>query len=154
MENATKALIIVAGVLIGIMILSLGVALFGSMQNYVQQTNDKIEINAQNAFNTQFLNYDRDDLTIQDIISVTNLAQQNNVSHNVTLDASSRFDPSVYYVTILLDDGTHGERAIESDIQDTMEEFLRNHIEDKFECTEVQMSEITGRVFVMTFEKK
>ena len=42
MENATKALLMAAGVLIGIVILSLGVYLYGTIGNYVQMSQEEI----------------------------------------------------------------------------------------------------------------
>lgn len=104
MENATKALFIVAGVLIGMMILSLGVALYYSLQGYISDTQDTMEQNANNQFNTQFLNYInmqpdnagtvtvsgqryRIDfrLRVQDIITAANIAYQNNIEHNADI---------------------------------------------------------------------
>ena len=57
MENATKALLIAAGVLIGMMILSLGVALFYALNGYIEDTQQTMEENALSRFNTQFLKY-------------------------------------------------------------------------------------------------
>lgn len=101
MENATKALFIATGVLIGLMILSLGIALYYSLQGYISDTQDTMELNANSQFNTQFLNYInmqpdtsgtvtyneekyRIDfkLRIQDIITAANIAYQNNIEHN------------------------------------------------------------------------
>ena len=45
MENAVKALYMAAGVLIGIMILSLAVVLFSSLQGYMEETNKQIMFN-------------------------------------------------------------------------------------------------------------
>ena len=42
MENATKALLMAAGVLIGIVILSLGVYLYGTIGNYVQMSQEEM----------------------------------------------------------------------------------------------------------------
>ena len=57
MENATKALLIAAGVLIGMIILSMGVYLFSGISSYMSETQEIIENNAINKFNTQFFNY-------------------------------------------------------------------------------------------------
>ena len=43
MENAVKALLIAAGVLIGVMVLSLGVALFSSLSEFSVNTQKQIE---------------------------------------------------------------------------------------------------------------
>ena len=57
MENATKALLIAAGVLIGIMVISLGVSLYVSLGSYVDSTKEQLELNEISKFNTQFLKY-------------------------------------------------------------------------------------------------
>ena len=57
MENATKALLMAAGVLIGIVILSLGVYLYGTIGNYVQMSQEEMNNQALIKFNTQFYNY-------------------------------------------------------------------------------------------------
>lgn len=79
MENASKALIMAAGVLIGVLILSLAVYLF------TQFGSTSAQIHAQKAerqvvqFNSQFTSYlDKNDLTIYDVITVAGYAIENN----------------------------------------------------------------------------
>ena len=79
MENASKALIMAGGVLIGVLIISLAVYLFVSFG----QTS--AEINSQNAqkqisqFNSQFTSYEgNNQLTIHDVVTVANFAMENN----------------------------------------------------------------------------
>ena len=40
MENATKALMIASGVLIGVMIISLGISLYASLSGYVESSQE------------------------------------------------------------------------------------------------------------------
>ena len=75
MENATKALLMAAGVLIGIVILSLGVYLYGTIGNYVQMSQEEMNNQALIKFNTQFYNYtaiENQQYTFQDIITIAN----------------------------------------------------------------------------------
>ena len=59
MENASKALIMAAGVLLGLMILGALVLLFNNLSTY-QQTNQHIELESQIVeFNNHFITYDR-----------------------------------------------------------------------------------------------
>lgn len=76
MENATKALYIAAGVLMGIMILSLGVILFSSLQSYIDEYKEEIEFNELNTFNNKYQKYvaTEQNLTIQNIITVAGIA--------------------------------------------------------------------------------
>ena len=110
MENATKAMLIAAGVLIGIMIISLGVALFAELDIYVESSYEQIRFNEQNSFNAKFTQYIRNDLTIHDVITAANLANENNNFYNAT--EAERGNQGTFYVAVYLN-GT----AIESDIQ-------------------------------------
>lgn len=79
MENASKALLMAAGVLIGIVIVSLGVYLFFVFGNYASNTQSKIDSTQVAQFNDKFMKYNGlTDLTIQDIITAKNYALENN----------------------------------------------------------------------------
>lgn len=87
MENASKALVMAGGVLIGIMIMSLAVYLF------IDFGSTSAEINTQNAqkqltqFNAQFTSYEgKDGLTIYDVITVAGYANENNIYYKDSLD--------------------------------------------------------------------
>ena len=105
MENATKALIMAAGVLVGMMIISLGVYLYFSLSDYVTITQESIENNALAKFNSQFtkyINYNGSaklfDVTIQDIVTVANIAYENNRDYN--LDATAKNNINTLYVNV------------------------------------------------------
>ena len=79
MENASKALIIAGGVLIGVLIISLAVYLF------VTFGQTSAEINSENSqkqlaqFNAKFTVYEgKENITIYDIITVAGYANENN----------------------------------------------------------------------------
>jgi len=55
MENASKALIMAASILIGVMIISVGVALFNSFGGFSKDIMTGIEETQVAEFNTQFL---------------------------------------------------------------------------------------------------
>ena len=79
MENASNALLIAAGVLIGIMILSIAIFLFANFSSTSRDVQATITANQLQEFNAQFNIYaNRNDLTIYDVISIANLAKQNN----------------------------------------------------------------------------
>ena len=77
MENATKALLIAAGVMIGVILISLFTYFYSnaiSMQSTYETT---LETNRINKINTAFTKYNgRKDLTAQDIVTIYNLAQE------------------------------------------------------------------------------
>lgn len=74
MENASKALYMAAGVLIGMMILGVFVYLFRTGGNMSQKYDEKQLQNQLQLFNSKFENYYKNNNTIMDMISVTNLA--------------------------------------------------------------------------------
>ena len=92
MENASRALMMAAGVLIGLMILSLAVYLitsFGSASAEAHRTNEQNRIN---EFNTQFTQYEgRQDITIHDIVTVVNLARSNNETYELESQTDSNY---------------------------------------------------------------
>lgn len=153
MENATKALLIAAGVLIGVMILSLAVALYSELDAYVEISNEKIEFNELNAFNTQFTKYinyigteKQFDLTIQDVVTATNIAYENNLDYNATVDL--RGNPSTLYVAIYLDG-----RSIENDIHEKTSNLLTDNLGKTYKCesNNVKYSQATGRIYEVYF---
>lgn len=95
MENASKALIMAASILLGVMIISIGVVLFNIFSTY--STNAQKELNSKQVgeFNEQFLKYvsytnssmppaEREEkriiLTAHDVISIASLAKENNIN--------------------------------------------------------------------------
>ena len=58
MENATKALLIAAGVLIGIIILSMLLLGYNQISNYYQQQSDNLSLRQIVELNKKFTNYD------------------------------------------------------------------------------------------------
>lgn len=78
MENASKALLMAAGVLIGVIIMSLAVYLFVSFGSDSAQINKQIEEQQIEQFNSQFTSYEGKECTIYDVITLANLASDNN----------------------------------------------------------------------------
>lgn len=72
MENAAKALLIAAGVLIAILVLSLLVVAYTQMSDYYQQQHEAVIIEQTKEFNSQFENYNRKQIRGSDIISLMN----------------------------------------------------------------------------------
>lgn len=160
MENAVKALYMAAGVLIGIMILSLAVVLFSSLQGYMEETNKQIMFNEVTRFNAKYTKYVDTELTIQDIITVAGEAYENNKSYNID---PSKWDesPNSLYIAIYLDDT---EKSIDKKMGEN-NEIVRLLNEGttvggnstkikKYKCSNnsVEYSGNTGRIISMKFE--
>ncbi|MBQ2835545.1 MAG: hypothetical protein IJE68_01755 [Clostridia bacterium] len=147
MENAVKALLIAAGVLIGIMIISLGVSLYTSLSKYVESTQDEIAIKGTQQFNeqfTRFINYDdytkttQFTLTIQDIVTAANTAYENNLKTD-------------YYVTINMS----GITNLENKINSKSAELLSSELGKQYRCgyADVKINTTTNRVYEVNFHE-
>ena len=166
MEDASKALLISAGVLIGILILSLGVYLYYSLGTYITVNQETMNKNELNQFNTQFIkyiNYEEStgtievskiefDLTIHDVVTVANLAYENNRKYNMT-SLTENYDESTLYVSVNADiakeDGTIEYRQhLEKQINVESSDILKNNINQKYICriSDITYSSITGRI--------
>ncbi len=77
MENAAKALIIAGGVLIAIMIISLGIYLFQSAGRLSVEYDEKLSTDAINIHNNKFLTYAKD-INAQDMVTLINMIEENN----------------------------------------------------------------------------
>lgn len=152
MENAVKALYMAAGVLIGIMILSLAVVLFSSLQGYMEETNKQIMFNEVTRFNAKYTKYVDTELTIQDIITVAGEAYENNKSYNIDPNAWNESSNSLYIAIYLENNGRIDQKMVENG---EMVELLGNNNASvqKYKCanSDVEYSENTGKIFKMTF---
>ena len=173
MENASKALMISAGVLVGILILSLGVSLYYSLGTYINANQERMNANELSQFNTQFIKYinyqeqtgpiDRDkiefELTIHDVVTAANLAYENNRQYNLTSNTEV-YDETTLYVTvnaeITKEDGSSQYRQnLEKTINTESAEILKNNLDEKYICSinDIYYSSVTGRVCSITFKK-
>lgn len=84
MENASKALLIAGGVLIAVLVLSLGVYFARNISDSASKIYSNLDDTERTEFNQQFLIYeDKDDLTVADVATIINLANDSNSSGNV-----------------------------------------------------------------------
>jgi len=146
MENATQALLISAGVLIGILILSLGVYLFTTMGGYAAETQEKIDRNNVNKFNDEFLRYSGlNELTIQDVITVKNYALENNKKDGNYNPDVNRASTNNDYIDVFID----GNLILKENDQ----QLLKNKMEKKYTCR-VEINSGTGLVNRVHFNER
>lgn len=162
MENATQALIIAAGVLVGILILSLAVYLANTMGGYAANTQKQIENDSIAQFNNEFLKYSRqEELTMQDIITVKNYALENNRkagNYNPTSNAYRAADNNDYIDVFYAESKAmaHMESALilhkddEQLLKEEMQRINEGKEAKRFSC-EVVISDISGRVSKVYF---
>lgn len=147
MENASQALIIAAGVLLGILILTLGSYLYYTFGGYVSNSQAEIAKNVVAQFNDQFLKYDKhNDITIQDIVTVKNTALQNNYKYsdyNITIRAAGNNKFVDVYIKNRLVLGDTDEELL-------LEELKHNGQTQKYSC-KVEINTQTARVYKVYF---
>lgn len=181
MENASKALMMIAEVLVGVMIISIGVYLFNEMGKYSAETTSKIEDTQIAQFNAQFLRYygkiSTDEgtttdipCTIHDIVGLANLANKINAQGGYTETENhplgSPSDSSGYVqISLKTDTGTY--RNLENETSDELIELIKQNdtivtgtnpdnidAEIKyFKCTGYYIAANTGMVNYMEFEE-
>ena len=79
MENASRALLMAATVLISVMVISLGTYLFTTFGTYSKNINKNLSAKQTQEFNAQFTKYEGGDpCTVYDIVTVINLAKNSN----------------------------------------------------------------------------
>lgn len=143
MENVTKALLIAAGVLIGIIILSLAVYLTNIIGAHAARTQEKIDSNAIAQFNEEFLKYNGfKNLTIQQVITLKNYALENNNKYFGYNWQSDRATGENDYIDVYL----KGNIILGSND----EILLKSEMNKKFKCS-VEVSSMTGRVYKIEF---
>ncbi len=80
MENATKALMMGVGMLIGVMLLSFLVYMFKFMSYYSGTVQSNLDAKELYEFNAKFEEYQRSDLIAQDVKSILNLVKDYNAN--------------------------------------------------------------------------
>lgn len=144
MENASKALIMAASILLGLMIISLGVALFNIFSKYSENAQKDLAERQIGSFNEEFLkhvSYTSTDMTPQeledkriiltahDVVSIANLAKQNNINYGF-YDADNNYttedkkSDSTNYIQIEVVDKNKRYANFEDASQEKYTEFL------------------------------
>ena len=110
MENASKALLMAASVLIGMIILTMGVYLYTTIGAYVRESQEQIERETINKFNVQFYNYlseENEIFSFQEIVTIANVAYENNYKYELptTKDSAEivkKYNGKNNYVQVVL----------------------------------------------------
>ena len=104
MENASKALLIAAAVLIVILIIAFGMRIFNSTGDTSGQAEDLASSQQMQTFNAQFTGYigaNRAGTVVRNLQVAVNNSNARNTQHNVTLTLPEAgiVDNSVYRIT-------------------------------------------------------
>lgn len=169
MENASKALLMAGGVLLAIMVISLGVLLFTSFGGTSSQIHDNIEKNQTNQFNSQFTSYiGKDNVTIHDVVSMAKLATQNNQNYEFAHRVATDVTGNDRYISVLCNNVSielgYNEHQTAEQRKSQMETHFNDLISNELSLVtanglpkydvQVQISDITERVYKVICNKK
>lgn len=140
MENASKALLIVGGVLIAMLILSIGVYLIGNLGNTADTYVTELDIVELNKYNSNFEVFiGRKDITAQEIVTLISLAKQKEQGTIIIVDGN--------------DCTSWNEQQKSEFLQNTIQEYKNNGNVTLFSYVEIVYDEINGKVSKMLFKK-
>lgn len=135
MENASKALIMAAEILFGVILLTIFVVAFSAWKNMSDGINENIELTKVQEFNSKFEVYMDKELTAYDIVTIVNMVNEFNY-------------PDVY-------DNKDDVEKIEiipkkylNDITNDTSEFIKNNNEKRYKITQIKYNEQTAKRFV------
>lgn len=84
MENASKALLMAASILVGLIILSLGIYLVNTFKSFSRNYNDSLELQKIEQFDAEFTSLAiRKNVSIHEIMTLTNYAKEFNTLNNI-----------------------------------------------------------------------
>ncbi len=175
MENASKALLMAGGMLIALVILALLVYVAGTMSDVLQVEEDVEETQKVEAYNKEYLSYDRKLIRGTEIISLVNKVKDNNEKYSELLDEYEikvnvrlKFDLKVYTrnskgeVEVQnrnLWSASAGSKELSNPneykkiLGDTSSGEFKDFKRRLFNCTGITFNEKSGRVNELNFEE-
>lgn len=160
MENASNALIIAGGVLIGVLLLSVIVVAFQGASDLAKTYDTSIASSSLQEFNNTFEKFQDTNVNIHDIITLAHFAKDYNIKNLLEKTDS-------IYITVKCE-STAGKKV---ELQDKTDSELLTFLEDntfsklangqensegniqKYKCTDIKYNENTKTVTEITFEK-
>lgn len=140
MENASNALLIAGGVLVGILVLSLAVYLFADFGSTSARINEKKAEQQIVEFNARFTSYEKStEITIYNIISLANFAKENNDYYEYS---NTDIDKSNYIQVILETKGrleTYTDEQKQTLVNNDLSNINSGNSElPKYKCTSIE----------------
>ncbi len=161
MENAAKALLMAASMLIGLLILTLAIYLFTSFGGTIREKREENRQQQITHFNSQFTSYQGKQCTIYDIITLANLATENNKYYEYPTGTSNP-DGRENYISIKLGSNRMewGIDKSNSDIINYNNTYIQQDINNlsssekelkKYKISSILISKYTSKVYQVNF---
>ena len=165
-ENASNALLIAGGVLIAIMIISLGVYIFQTSANFARNYEVEREQIELTSFNSQFEKYAKEEATFHEIVTVANLAKEINTANGIDMKKTRDEKYKGIAIQIQLEDPNTGlasikmEQKSDKEIMNLLNEVnqqgngyvMNNGTLCKYKAS-ITYNDNTRKVSLMTFYK-
>lgn len=155
-QNLSRALLMAAGVLVAILILALGVYLYYSFSNRITETVKQNQVSIIQSYNDKFTQYEkRENLSVQDIVSIINLARECNINNQVVgEDTNNNFYIKVSIVGVSAPNITNLETDVNYLYWDKYVKLIENSniASEKYKC-ETVISSVNKRVKAIIFTK-
>lgn len=153
MENASKALIMAAGVLIGVLILSLAAFLFLDFGVTSESVYSQMENQQLTQYNAQYTVYSgRKDITIYEIISIANLAKENNDYYKDYTDYEDAYKVQVSLIGTLWTPNFQDNEQKPDWIVVYSKVDEQGNLKYMFECKGIEYHSSSGRVKNIKFD--
>ena len=169
MENESKALLMAATVLVGVLLISLAVYLFTIFGNFSADMTKELTQKDIDEFNAQFTKYEsyqnastgewENTCRAQDIVTIANIAKDNNSKYNyTTADANTGY----YYIKVTVKQGHSRIDNFEAKTLDDYKKFLKDYSGKlvgtsyqitHFKCTNIEINPDSKKVCSITFEQ-
>ena len=121
MENASKAILMAGGMLLTILIVSLVIFAWSTFSSYYSQKDSIDEIDDVTEFNLQFTNYERNDVTGYELLSLTYKV----IDYNTRRTTAKRENKEDYpTITLIIDmDLDESARELSSGVENASQEY-------------------------------
>lgn len=153
MENASKALLMAASVLIAMMVIGIATYVFNMFGTFAKNQEEELYNKQIGEFNAQFTKYETmEEINIHDIITLANYAKDYNNANEVTSSSDN------IYITVELQTKGNIENKTTSEKNKLIEDdlnFLATNPSKKivYKVTNIQYNEVTERVNKINFSK-
>ena len=152
MENATKALLISGGILIAILILSIGVYLFATYGQLGENYERNLSAGEIRKFNSNFIQFEgRDDITAQEIVTLYKFVKAYNEKN----------ETSIADIEVKNAIGSNIPNSSNMALtEEDLVKFIENNSNDStnnniiyFECTKLEYNPDTGMIYEIEFTR-
>lgn len=153
MENASKALLISGGILIAIIILTMGVYLFATYGQLGEEYQKNLSSGEIRKFNSNFIQFEeRENITAQEIVTLYKFVKSYNEKNEILT--------SITAIQVSNVTGSNIPNSSNDLSESDLIEFIKNNSNDSannkiiyFECTNIEYDESTGMVNKIEFKK-